>query len=137
MRRLLPPSLLLPLLLVGNAFAQTGPQIAFDASAVTASGLTPGQAVVWFGVEHAVDAEYSGEMTPHYSAGTAAADGTARLDLGRAPAPRSYWVAVDLSSAPSPSPRRPAIRSRGRKDRLVPASERGASPTSWSTTVPS
>ncbi len=99
MRRLpLLLALLLPLVLVGNASAQTGPQIAFDASSVTASGLTPGQAVVWFGVEHAVDSEYSGEMTPHYSAATAAADGTARLDLGRAPAPRSYWVAVDLSS---------------------------------------
>ncbi len=101
--RYLLPSMLLSLLLAGTAFAQGNsgkpdPQIAFDDTAVTASGLTPGKTVIWFGVEHAVDASYSGDMTQHYSAGTAAADGTARLDLGRAPVPTSYWVAVDLDS---------------------------------------
>jgi hypothetical protein len=54
--------------------------------------------VIWFGVEHRIDAEYSGEMAQHYQVGTAAADGTARLDLDRSIAPRSYWVAVDLDS---------------------------------------
>lgn len=84
------------------AFAQKpdkpGPQIAFEDAAVVASGLTPGKPVIWFGVEHRIDAEYSGEMAQRYDAGTAAADGTARLDLGHAPAPRSFWVAVDLDS---------------------------------------
>lgn len=103
MRRLLSLSLLLPLLLAGRAFAQGNsekpdPRIAFEDAAVTASGLTPGKGVVWFGVEHAVDAGYSGDIFQHYNAGTAAADGTARLDLGRAPAPRSFWVVVDLDS---------------------------------------
>ena len=73
-------------------------QIAFEETAVAASGLTPGRQVVWFGVEHRVDADYSGEMAQRYEVGTVAADGTARLDLGRAPAPRSFWTAVDLDS---------------------------------------
>ncbi|HEY0558618.1 MAG TPA: hypothetical protein VGG20_30475, partial [Thermoanaerobaculia bacterium] len=75
-----------------------GLQIAFEETAVAASGLTPGKQVVWFGVEHRVDADYSGEMAQRYVVGTVAADGTARLDLGRAPAPRSFWTAVDLDS---------------------------------------
>lgn len=73
-------------------------QITFEETAVAASGLTPGKQVVWFGVEHRVDADYSGEMAQRYQVGTVAADGTARLDLGRAPAPRSFWTAVDLDS---------------------------------------
>jgi hypothetical protein len=131
MRRLLLLSLL-PLLLAGTAFAQGNsgkpdPKIAFEDAAVTASGLTPGKAVIWFGVEHAVDAAYSGDMAQHYSAGTAAADGTARLDLGRAPAPRSYWVAVDLDSGafavaapggyPVKNPRKPSRAGLGQGDK--------------------
>jgi hypothetical protein len=103
--RSLPLSLALAFVLATSAAAQAPPgnpkpalQIAFEATAVTASGLTPGQPVIWFGVEHRVDAEYSGEMAQHYQAGTVAADGTARLDLGHAPAPRSFWAAVDLAS---------------------------------------
>jgi hypothetical protein len=100
-------SLLLAAFLAGAAFAQGSPQdkppkpgvaLAFEDAAVTASGLTPGRPVIWFGVEHRIDAEYSGEMAQRYEVGTAAADGTARLDLGRPIAPRSFWVAVDLDS---------------------------------------
>jgi hypothetical protein len=105
MKNLLPPSLLLPLLLAGGALAQTPPGnpkpallITFEETVVAASGLTPGKQVVWFGVEHRVDADYAGEMTQRYAVGTVAADGTARLDLGRAPAPRSFWTAVELDS---------------------------------------
>jgi hypothetical protein len=103
----LPSSLLVLSLLAGTAFAQRSPQdtsgkpgvaLAFEDAAVTASGLTPGGAVIWFGVEHRIDAEYSGEMALRREVGTAAADGTARLDLGRSIAPRSFWVAVDLDS---------------------------------------
>jgi hypothetical protein len=132
MRSVLSSSLLLFLLLAGTAFAQGNsgkpdPQIAFDDTAVTASGLTPGKPVIWFGVEHAVDAAYSGDMAQHYSAGTAAADGTARLDLGRAPAPRSYWVAVDLTSgafavaapdgSPLTKPKKPSRAGLGQGDK--------------------
>jgi hypothetical protein len=100
---LLPSSLLLLSLAAGTVFAQQKPgkpgvAITFEDAALTASGLTPGRPVVWFGVEHRIDAEYSGEMALRREVGTAAADGTARLDLGRAIAPRSFWVAVDLDS---------------------------------------
>ena len=90
----------LDLLIAGTAVAQgqPHPRITFADKAVLASGLTPGRTVVWFGVEHRVDAEYSGDMTQRYAVGTAAADGTARLELAQSPAPRSFWVAVDLDS---------------------------------------
>jgi hypothetical protein len=106
--RSLSSTLVLGLLIAGIAFAQgtaqgspgkpakPALQVAFEDSALVASGLTPGQPVVWFGVEHRIDAEYSGEMAQRYGTGTVAADGTARLDLGHAVAPRSFWVAVDL-----------------------------------------
>jgi hypothetical protein len=96
-------SVLLLLVSAGAVLAQgnsgkPSPRIAFEESAVTASGLTPGKIVVWFGVEHRVDADYSGDIYQFYRTGTAAADGTARLELDHAPAPRSFWVAVDLDS---------------------------------------
>jgi len=96
-------SVLLFLLSAGALLAQGSsgkpdPKIVFEEAAVTASGLTPGKTVVWFGVEHRVDADYSGDIFQFYRTGTAAADGTARLDLDHAPAPRSFWVAVDLDS---------------------------------------
>ena len=102
-KKLLLPPLLLLALLARTASAEQKPgkpgvAIAFEDAAVTASGLTPGKSVVWFGVEHRIDAEYSGVMAQKYAVGTAAADGTARLDLGRSIAPRSFWVAVDLDS---------------------------------------
>jgi hypothetical protein len=74
------------------------PQITFEDSAVVASGMTPGQGVIWFGVEHAIDAGFSRDIYQHYDSGVAAADGTARLDVGRTLVPGSIWVAVDLSS---------------------------------------
>ena len=101
MRRALVVSVVLGLSIGKAVFAQGNsgkPKISFEESAVTASGMTPGKAVVWFGVEHRVDAEYSGDIFQFYRTGTAAADGTARLDLDHAPAPRSFWVAVDLDS---------------------------------------
>jgi hypothetical protein len=97
---------LLTAALAQNAVAQARPrpagkslpQITFEDSAVVASGMTPGQGVIWFGVEHAVDAGFSGDIYQHYNSGVAAADGTARLDLGRTLVPGAIWVAVDLSS---------------------------------------
>jgi hypothetical protein len=72
--------------------------ITLQDQAVLAGGLTPGSPVVWLSVEYRVDAEFSSDLTQRYETGTAAADGTARLDLPRPPAPRSYWVAVDLGT---------------------------------------
>ena len=97
------PSVLLLLASTGAVLAQgnsgkPAPRLAFEESAVAAIGLTPGKTVVWFGVEHRIDADYSGDIYQFYRTGTAAADGTARLELDHAPAPRSFWVAVDLDS---------------------------------------
>jgi hypothetical protein len=75
-----------------------GPAITFEDSAVVASGLSPGKAVVWFGVERLVDADFSSDLYPHYRTDTAAADGTARLALDRPAAAASIWVAVDLDT---------------------------------------
>ena len=89
----------LGLLAAGPAGGQGQPvRLTFGDQTVTASGLTPGKPVVWLGVEHRVDAGFSTDLTQHYQTGTAAADGTARLDLSQPPSPRSYWVAVDLGS---------------------------------------
>jgi hypothetical protein len=86
----------------GLAAAQNAPtpkpEIAFETEAVAASGLTPGETVVWFGVERRVDPDFSAEVVRHAEVGTAGADGTARLALGRAVAVRSVWVAVDLET---------------------------------------
>jgi hypothetical protein len=72
--------------------------ITLQDQAALAAGLTPGNPVVWLSVEYRVDAEFSSDLTQRYETGTAAADGTARLDLPRPPAPRSYWAAVDLGT---------------------------------------
>jgi len=101
----LPPLASLPLclLLAGTALAQGNPEkpaprIAFEESGVVASGLTPGKQVVWFAVEHRIGADFAGTIAERYEAGTAAADGTARLDLQQPAAPSSFWVAVDVDS---------------------------------------
>jgi hypothetical protein len=92
-------SVVVGLLVAGAAWGQAQKvALTFEDQAVVANGLTPGKPVVWFGVEHRIDAELSGEMVRHYQIVTAAADGTARLDLTQAPAARSFWVAVDLGS---------------------------------------
>jgi hypothetical protein len=92
-------SFVLGLLVAGAAWGQgQAVEITFQDQAVVAGGLTPGKPVVWFSVEYRLDAEYSSDLTQRYEVGTAAADGTAHLDLPRPPAPRSYWVAVDLGT---------------------------------------
>jgi hypothetical protein len=93
-------SLVVPCLLIaGTAAAQvTLPNVSFEDSAVLAEGMTPGGSVIWFGVEHQTDETFSGDIYQHYRTGTAAADGTARLDLGRTLVTTSAWVVVDLAS---------------------------------------
>jgi hypothetical protein len=88
---------LLSLLSVSAVFGQ-GTQITFETSAVVATGLAPGDAVVWYGVEYRIDAEFSGDIKQHLESGTVAADGTVRLDLDQPVADRSFWVVVDLAS---------------------------------------
>ncbi len=99
-----PAFLFLLLVIPGMAGAQTSPppkpqpQIAFEAAAVVATGLTPGEKVVWLGVERLVDADLSAEIVRRHHVKTAGADGVSRLEVGRPVGQRSVWVAVDLKS---------------------------------------
>ncbi|HEX6900064.1 MAG TPA: hypothetical protein VF789_10140 [Thermoanaerobaculia bacterium] len=126
MRRGLPPlgwSLLLGLLLCGNAGAQGKPEprIAFEDEAVVASGLTPGKTVAWFGVERIVDPDLAAELVQHSNAKTAGADGVSRLELKHPVAQRSLWVAVDVETGDFvvASPDGYQIRRRPRPSRLA------------------
>jgi hypothetical protein len=87
--------LLIPALASAQAIPPSKPEILFEAEAVVASGLTPGNPVVWFGVERRVDPDFSTEVVRHAEVATAGADGIARFALGREIALRSVWVAVD------------------------------------------
>ena len=91
---LLPP----PLAAQGNPSDKPKPGLAFEERAVVASGLTAKEKVVWFGVEHRIDADFSRELVRRFDLADVGADGTARLALQQPPAPRSFWVAVDLKS---------------------------------------
>jgi hypothetical protein len=75
-----------------------GPAIAFGDSALTASGLSAGKTVVWFGIERVVDADYSSTLYQHYTTDTVAADGTDVLTLDHPVAAASVWVAVDVDT---------------------------------------
>jgi hypothetical protein len=87
--------LLIPALSEAQTPPPAKPGITFEAEAVVASGLTPGNPVVWFGVERRVDPDFSTQVVRHTEVATAAADGTARFALGREVAVRSVWIAVD------------------------------------------
>jgi hypothetical protein len=94
--------LLLGLLaIVGMAGAQpAGPglRVSFEAAAVVASGVTPGERVAWFSV--AREDTGSGSLIVRREEVTADTDrdGTVRLDLDRPVPPRSIWAAVDLKT---------------------------------------
>jgi len=88
-------SIVLGLLMAGSGY---GVEVTFQDQSVVASGLTPGNSVVWFGVEHTIDDTFSTDLTQHYEIGTVAADGTAHIDFPAPPTLNSYWVAVDLGT---------------------------------------
>ena len=96
------------------------PRLVFEESAVVASGLAPGEKVVWFGVEERVDtADFSRTVVEHYELGDTAADGSVRLTLKSPSEKRSFWVAAGLKSGafamaspPGFNPRRPDKPSR-------------------------
>ncbi|HSN87388.1 MAG TPA: hypothetical protein VL025_11555, partial [Thermoanaerobaculia bacterium] len=74
--------LLIPALASAQAAPPPKPEITFEAEAVVASGLTPGNPVVWFGVERRVDPDFSTEVVRHAEVAAAGADGTARFAPG-------------------------------------------------------
>jgi hypothetical protein len=74
------------------------PSLSFEENAIVASGLTPGEKAVWFGVERRTDEEFSTELARHQGLEPVAPDGTARLVLARPAASSSVWVVVDLET---------------------------------------
>jgi hypothetical protein len=81
-------------------WAQTGPAVpalSVSAQAVTATGMTPGGAVVWLGMARKV-VEY--EAVYHRRQGVVKADalGTAQVPLAEAVPLQSIWLAVDLAT---------------------------------------
>lgn len=92
------PWLILPLLAAAPSRAADRPVLTFEKEAVVVSGLTAGETVAWLGVERLLDEEFSSTLVHRTEAITVAADGTSRLELGREPALRSIWVAVEIKS---------------------------------------
>lgn len=74
------------------------PRIVFEENGVTASGLTPGKAMAFFGVERIVDPDLAAELVQHADAKAAGTDGVSRLELARPVSQRSLWVIVDVES---------------------------------------
>ncbi len=90
---------LLPISAASAAVAQ--PEIAFDKTAVVASGLTPGGDVVWFGVAREI-AERTATIVRHQEIATDDdGDGSVTFDLGRDVPFQSIWVAIDLTTGAS------------------------------------
>jgi hypothetical protein len=86
---------LVPVPLSGHA--SQPPEVSFESEAVVATGLLAGARVVWLALANEVrDAVgryvYRGEISE------ATSWGESRLELGRAPARHSVWVAADLDS---------------------------------------
>lgn len=71
--------------------------VGFEAEAVVVSGAAPGGQVVVFGVAREV-ADYAETLVRREAVVTADATGAARYEIGRAVAPQSVWVAVDLAT---------------------------------------
>jgi hypothetical protein len=121
-----------------SAQVPTGPSLAVSAQAVTATGMTPGGAVVWLGMARKV-VEYEAIFARRQGVVQADALGTAQVPLAEAVPLQSIWVAVDLktglyatASRAGFSPRAFAlgagaleVRGAGLADRLLDAADYG------------
>jgi hypothetical protein len=122
------------------AWAQTPlvPVLSVSAQAVTATGMTPGGAVVWLGVARKV-VEYEAVYVRRHGVVKADALGTAQVPLAEAVPLQSIWVAVDLATGlfatASPAGFSPLaftlgagaleVRGAGLADRLVDSADHG------------
>jgi hypothetical protein len=77
--------------------AVVSPAIAFSPQRVTASGLTPGGQVVWFGVAREISQRVA-TIVRRTEIAEADKDGAAVLELEKAVPFQSIWVAVDLAT---------------------------------------
>jgi hypothetical protein len=122
------------------AWAQTPlvPVLSVSAQAVTATGMTPGGAVVWLGMARKV-VEYEAVYVRRHGVVKADALGTAQVPLAEAVPLQSIWVAVDLATGlfatASPAGFSPLaftlgagaleVRGAGLADRLVDVADHG------------
>jgi hypothetical protein len=98
--------LIIPLLAVRAAGAQGNPttpaqpdlKLAFEKSAVVASGLPPGSQVVWFGVARQISQHTATIVRRETVIADDDKDGAVRLELDRPVPFQSIWVAVDLAT---------------------------------------
>lgn len=92
---------LLVLLLGLSAAAAAEPLISFAEKSITASGVTPGGKVVWFGVAREI-AEHTATLVRRSRIVIDDdRDGAVRLDLDRPVPFQSIWVAIDLTTGAS------------------------------------
>ncbi len=91
-------ALLFVLLLGLSAGAAAEPVIYFEAKSITASGVTPGGRVVWFGVAREIAEHTATIVRRDRIVSDDDRDGTVRLDLDRSVPLQSIWVAIDLAT---------------------------------------
>ena len=73
-------------------------KLAFEAQAMVASGLTPGEKVAWFSVAREATGFGSRVVRREWVILVDDKDGIARVELDQPVPPRSIWAAVDLKS---------------------------------------
>ncbi len=94
-------ALLFMLLLGLSAGAAAEPLISFGEKSLTASGITPGGKVVWFGVAREIAEHTATLVRRNRIVSDDDRDGAVRLDLDRKVPYQSIWVAIDLTSGAS------------------------------------
>jgi hypothetical protein len=98
-----------------TAAAAAPPKLTFAEQAIAGSGFSPGGQVIWLAVARVVAEDYYVTLSRFQSVTSAAADGTARDDLGQPLPSTSLWLAVDLTTgayslaSPSGAPPRVAV----------------------------
>lgn len=86
------------LLTPSGLLAQAAPTLAFEPTAVVASGVTPKGKVVWFGVAREL-ADYAATVVRRDQVlEDEDGDGKVRLEIGKPLPVHSVWIAVDLAS---------------------------------------
>ncbi len=94
-------ALLFALLLGLPAGAAAEPLISFGEKSLTASGITPGGKVVWFGVARQIAEHIATLVRRDRIVSDDDRDGAVRLDLERPVPYQSIWIAIDLTSGAS------------------------------------
>ena len=86
------------LVLLAAPLSAAPPEIAFEAEAVVARGITSKGQAVWFSVAREISRRSIDVVPLHAIAADDDGDGAVRLELGREVPLRSIWFAVDLAT---------------------------------------